>query len=310
MWIPYFILEFWEPDETEIETIQASEGDTEERTFEIVFFLENPPSHRQGVDLRLGEAQIQTQIDEMSRQVTVRFQPNTDGRLWSVVFIVSDTNPKSAFRYCYDRLSPLLSFWALMTGSGFAILGLRIIDTGHGAKWKVVPQHSRPEEFAIPASMTIGGEHGAMLSLYREARNSQSPFYRFLCCYKILEAWYRNRDIFSYADRIVRENNLPFRRPPRTVTHEMLVISMVFSRHPEFRDVRFGRFFELLNPWRRSVAHAITDEGEFLNFDRYESLIEIGPIANLTELVTRQVLLDESALLQDIANAGFLDELS
>jgi hypothetical protein len=73
----------------------------------------------------------------------------------------------------------------------------------------------------------------------------------------------------------------------------MLVTSLVFSAHPEFEGVTFAAFFDLLGPWRTRVAHAVTDAGDFTDFDKYETQIELGPLANLTDLVARQVLLDE-----------------
>lgn len=303
MWIPYFLFEFWEP-ETDIESTRASEADHEERKLEIWFFLENPPTRRREVELRLAEAQVRTLTDGSGRQATIRFDPNDDRLLKAVGFRVRDTNAKAAFRYCYNLLCQQLSVWAVATGSGFSIFGLRIIDSRHNATWKVVPQQAAPDEFFLPASVVLSPQHAAIISLYREGRNAQSPFYRFLCCYKILEAWYRSGGIFATADRLVRERNLPFRRPRRTITQDMLVLSLVFNSRPEFREVTFGEYFERLNPWRVKVAHAVTEAGEFVNFDHYETQIELGPVANLTELVARQILLDELELWRQIEEAG------
>ena len=82
----------------------------------------------------------------------------------------------------------MLSFWAITAGTGFGIFGLRVIDEKYGVKWKVIPQRSAPEPFYLPLGIEAGQQHAAMMSLYREGRNSASPFYRFLCFYKILEA--------------------------------------------------------------------------------------------------------------------------
>lgn len=292
MWIPYFLLEFWEPD-TPIETTRASEEDAREREFEVYFYLENPPTRRREVELRLRETVYRSQTDGTGRTVAVRFDPTADGVLERVGFKIKDTSARAAFRYCYDKVCPLLSFWAVMTGSGISIFGLGVADDRHKAVWKVVPQRATPEDFMLPDEVALSPQHSAALSLYREGRNAQSPFYRFLCCYKILEAWYRGGGIFAEADRVVRERDLPVRRPRRVVTQEMLVMSLVFQAHREFEGVSFARFFELLEPWRTRVAHAITEAGEFLNLDLYESQIALGPIANLTDLVARQALLDE-----------------
>ena len=293
MWIPYFLLEFWEP-ETSLATVQASDADHDERQFEVWFILENPPTRRRDVELRLREAITKTQTDGAGRTVSIRFQA-AEGQdlLGGVGFRIHDTSARAAFRYAYDQLGQLLSVWALSIGSGFSIFGLRIFDERHEARWKVLPQRAAPEDFFLPDEISLSPQHAAVISLYREARNAQSPFYRFLCCYKILEAWYRSGGLFRAADTLIRDRDLPFRRPRRTVTQDMLVLSMVFSAHPEFRDATFRRFFELLNPWRIRVAHAVTDAGDFVNLDTYAAQTDMGPIANLTDMVARQILIDE-----------------
>lgn len=291
MWIPYFIYEFWE-NESSTETISASQNDTEERDFEIGFFLENPPSRNRGVEIELESPEQRTQIDEMGRQAGMLFQPHNN-ILNVVAFRLSDSNPKEAFKRCFNNISKLLSFWALGSGSGFSIHSVRIHDLQHNAIWTIRPQSARPTAFFLPSEIDIGPEHAAMLSLYREARNSQSPFYRFLCCYKILEGWYNHGSIFGQADRLIRDRNLPFRRPRRTITRAMLVMSLLFNTHPEFEGRSFGIFFQLLNPWRIKIAHFLTEEGEYINFDSYESQLEFGPIANLIDMVARDVLSDE-----------------
>lgn len=304
MWIPHFLLEFWEP-ETSAESVQVSERDISERKFELWFFLEDPPTRVvQDSGLALAAPEQRTQTDGTGRSVGLRFEPNEKGRLGSVAFKVTDTSAKAAFRYCYDRLCQLLSFWAITAGTGFGIFGLRVIDDKHGAKWKVIPQRTVPEPFYLPLGIAVGDKHAAMMSLYREGRNTPSPLYRFLCFYKILEAWYQHGNVFGAADRLIRERNLPFRRPRRIITHDMLVLSLVFNRYPEFEGRSFAEFFNLLNPYRVKVAHAITDAGTFVDLDKYESTVELAPTANLTDLVARQVLLDEFELWRHIQEAG------
>lgn len=306
MWIPYFIFEFWQDDSTS-ETISASNIDNQMREFEIGFFLENPPTRRRAVEIELKNPEKKMQTDGTGRQVTVQFQPNSKNQLEVIIFRLTDSKPKNAFIYCYNNVSQLLSFWALATGSGFSILRVYIVDIRHNAKWIIEPQWARPGNFFLPSEINISPKHAAMLSLYREARNSQSPFYKFLCCYKILEVWYKKGDIFATADRLVREKNLPFRRPRKKITQQMLIMSLVFNSHPEFKGMSFVRFFKSINPWRTKIAHVLTDVGEFINFDKYESQIEFGPIANLTDLVARQVLLDEFHLWGQIASAGITE---
>ncbi len=50
----------------------------------------------------------------------------------------------------------------------------------------------------------------------------------------------------------------------------------------------------------------MTDAGEFINFDTYESQVNVGPVANLTDMVARQILLDELDMWKQLTNAGVI----
>lgn len=303
MWIPSFLLEFWEPESQM--GIEASDQDTQSREFQIFFFLENPTTRSRQVELFLPKEQDGVLTSGDGRVLKILFRPNENNKhLDHVGFKVQDTKPKSAFSSCFNVLSQLMSIWSLETGAGFSIFGCRILDPKHQANWKIVPQRVTPDLFFIPAAMALDDEYAAMLSLYREARNSQSLSYRFLCCYKILEAWYNHGSIFAKADRLIKEHNVSLKRPRRKITQDLLVSSLVFNNHPEFKELSFGDFFQRLSEWRKKVAHAITDSGDFINLDKYEWQLEIGPIANLTDLIARQVLLDEFELWRALASGG------
>jgi len=291
VWIPHFIFELWK-SVSPFDTIGASQSDNVERRFEIGFYLENPPSRQRTVEIELHDPIQKTQNDGLGRQSNILFQP-FNNRLNVIVYQVSDLNPKEAFKRCFDYISQLLSFWALGSGSGFSIYSVRIHDLKHNAVWIIEPQSAKPSEFFLPKEINLEAEHAAMLSLYREARNAQSPFYRFLCCYKILEGWYRHGSIFGRADRLINERNLSFRRPRRNITGDMLVKSLLFNTHPEFEGKSYGEFFHMINSWRVKIAHFLTEDGEYINFDRYKSQLEFGPIANLTDMVARDILSDE-----------------
>ena len=304
MWIPHFSYEFWELESSR-ESDDKSRKDKTERKFDIRFYLEDSPSKLiQDSCFLLSEPIDKLQTDANGRSVAVRFQPNNKGRLCSIYFKVLDNQPKNAFRYCYNQLSKLLSVWALSVGTGFAIYGIYIIDETHSTKWKVVPQKTQAEEFWLPLGIGLNDEYSALISLYREGRNSNSPFYRFLCFYKILEAWYKNKSLFSIADRTIKENGLTIKRKRRRITKEMLVLSLNFHNHPEFEGKTFAEFYQLLNPHRVKVAHAITDSGTFINFDDYDSMLNIAPIANLADLVCQQIIQDDLDLWDQIRNTG------
>jgi hypothetical protein len=304
MWIPQFLLSYWEP-ESAPETIERSRSDTRERAIDICFILEDPPARLEGVALRLKKDGLQSkETSGKGRDSDMWFRPDKDGRLEAIIYRVKDTVVGNAFLYAHDNVTKLLSIWAVAHGTGFSIRAVRVMDVESGAMWWVSGKSSIEDEFGLPAGISLGDEHATLLSLYREGRNAISPFYRFLCFYKIFEAWYKQSKFFGRADRLISRHKLSFRRPKRVIEQHELTLALIFKSRPELLGVTFGKLFELMNPLRVKVAHALTDDGDFINFDKYESQTEIGPVANLLDVVSRQLILDELDLWKKIVESG------
>jgi len=301
MWFPDLLFELW--SDADPEPTKTAQADTTERDFEVAFPLVDRARLRDGVGVQMPGPRHTTQTDGTGRKAEMWFRPDMSGRLEAIYFKLADRSARLACIYCHDKLCQLLSFWAVIYGSAFSIASVLVVDLKHGVQYRGGPKPLAPDDFILPGGLSFSGERWALLALYREARSSPSPFYRFLCCYKILEAWYKLGATFGEADRIIKEKGLGLTRPKRVVTREMLVMALILDRHPEFEGLRFGRLFELLNPWRVKVAHAVTDAAEFINLDSYGEQLEIVPIANLTDLIARQVLLDELELWRQIAAA-------
>lgn len=97
MWIPHFLLEFWEP-ETSPDPVLASERDTSERKFKVWFFLEDPPARLvQDSGLALAAPEHRTQTDGTGRSAGVRFEPNDKGRLASIAFKITTRAQEQPF---------------------------------------------------------------------------------------------------------------------------------------------------------------------------------------------------------------------
>lgn len=233
MWVAHYLLELWEPHSS-AESIKASESDASERGFEVWFYLEDPLGRLVEDSALLLPSTLDRTFSDAGgtgRSMAVRFLPNDKGRLRAIGFGIAEQSPKAAFLYCFDNVSPMLSYWTFSFGNGFSIYCVRILDHKHHAEWSILPHHIATESFRLPIDLAPRPEHAAVISLYREGRNAQSPFYRFLCFYKILEAWYRHRSIFGEADRLIKDNaerimqhgdTVPSRPPQRRITKDML----------------------------------------------------------------------------------------
>ena len=144
-------------------------------------------------------------------------------------------------------------------------------------------------------------EFRGVASLYREALNSNSPVYQFLCLFKIIEALKARRKKLHRAAKAANLNQTP--TPSETFPTAYLDIrnwlDALFYVRPEWSlaalnsavpfEVRGRSFDEViasqLNPLRVNIAHALfEDSGRELTIS-YDELPDTRKIARLVPMV-------------------------
>src|SRR5262249_23105856 len=133
-------------------------------------------------------------VDE--RPVDFWLQADDSGLLSSVLLGCHAESPPEAFRRCCTVLLSLLTSWSFQIQRPLAIRELHIDDRSHSARWTVRPQAQVPLQLN-DLNVSVGvNPIGSLLALFREGMASTQPAYRFLCYYKILEAWKENHGPF------------------------------------------------------------------------------------------------------------------
>ncbi len=136
MWIPYFLFEFWEPD-TSMKTVRASEADNDEREFEMWFCLENPPTRRRDVELRLAaalERQRQDSGGRTGRGWDSRSETRARGRHFGTV--------TTACAHCSAT-----GLSSLDPGSPFTLSSLLMPNTACGGKFSLSARLLRTSKY-------------------------------------------------------------------------------------------------------------------------------------------------------------------
>jgi hypothetical protein len=129
---------------------------------------------------------------------------------------------------------------------------------------------------AIQPTSNAGPEFRSFAALYREALNTNSPVYQFLCLFKILEALRARRTRLS---RDAKKNNTTYTAPDESLpgTHAEIKVwleALFYIRRPfdlstldaavplDLRGQKASYVIEeILNPLRVKVAHALFGNG-------------------------------------------------
>ena len=138
-------------------------------------------------------------------------------------------------------------------------------------------------------------------SLYREALNSNSPVYEFLCLFKIIEALRARRKKLQRAAKAanVAYTNVPPENFPTTHLEIRMWLEALFYVRPEWSlvaldsavppEVRGKSFDEviadLLNPLRVNIAHALFEDTGLELTISYDDLPDTRKIAKLVPVV-------------------------
>jgi len=202
---------------------------------------------------------------------------NERGYLGKMVVELAAQNTIEAERIAYRALSPFLSNWSMTLDVPVNIETVQVTD---------LSTHTDTLQIRAPfIEMRPGSGVGPLLSdefcqyasLYREALNSTSPFYRFLCLYKLIESIYlrrtekaklsreRGEAVRTYADSIYLTHEaitgiLLWIYPWRNSLLDDLAIAQALPA--EARGKKFTRIREeYLRPLRDGIAHGLMDSG-------------------------------------------------
>lgn len=293
MWFPYSLPVRWKA-ESERHRIDESLADPDPREFLIGFILQSRVGSEWGVEVRLDEPRWLTHAGQ-GEAFSTGYYPNESGRLAEIICRMEESSPASALRRSHAHVSRTLDRWSAAKGRGFAILGFRIADLKHQARWRSLPHRPSDEDFDTLIETELPDSFGHVVALYRQARNSSSDIYRLLCCCKILRLWTEGKAPFELA-RSGGE-----RAESLKVTREMMGLSGMIEFRPDLEGTPFSRLLDRIAPWPERATATITPDGCPVDLSDYEQGRELAAVANLVDLAAHRIFLAEVLSLQDCA---------
>ena len=223
------------------------------------------------------------------------FHKNKTGRKSLVTFECTATSPPEARRKFQRAVYPFLDHLSYMGNCPIAVTAIRVED----------PKNQNILiEYIAPYGNVVGYPHitnqimemRPAYALYREAINSHSTFYKFLCYYKILEGFLGPMRAKAFENA-------------RAKGKEIEKVKVLLPNVPELPPIAapyIGKSVkafvdEVLTPrYRNAVAHFITDDGTILNLSAPESIDTYDEIIFAAEVCVRTVISGHEALLQQV----------
>lgn len=237
--------------------------------------------------------------------------PNPQGFLSKLVSSPFAANTfHEAEQKAYRALAPSLSNWSVHLDIPLEIYQVESTEVKSGSIQMSMTTPYLKVPFAVAPTAELKIEFRGYASLYREALNSTSAVYQYLCFFKIIEGIQARR---TRLKREAKKINQAFSRPIRVLPIEksdmIAWLNALFAVRPNWDDLSLSSIFppevrgkditeiieNLLKPLRVNIAHALTaTSGELtLSVDELLHIQNVGKWLYLTKCIVRRMLKDE-----------------
>lgn len=215
-----------------------------------------------------------------------------------------------AHRKAFRAVAPILSNWSLQLDIPVFVYQVDLTEIASGAKRMTFNPPFQTSPLVLPPGAALKPDFRGYAALYREALNTNSQVYQYLCFFKIMESVRKRRERLGGEARVRGET---FSRPPEVfpaaaeeltpwlnalftvrppVWDEMATESLLL---PEVAGKKFGTIIEReLIPLRTSIAHALFESAELnLSVDVYETHEKVNRLLPVTKCMVRRMLKTE-----------------
>jgi hypothetical protein len=252
-------------------------------------------------------AKILLQTNSAVGSIVFTGMPNDEGRLGKLITELNADNMQSAETLAYNALNPFLSSWSLHLDIPVHIETVQVteLSTGIAALRVSTPTFI----MAFPGGITplLKDEFCNYASLYREAMNTNSNFYRFLCLFKIIES------VTFRRSRIAQEAKGAGLEVPKRVREEapsnndelLALLKVVYPWRNNWDDFALSQMLPVeaigkkfktirdsyLEPIRIGIAHALLKSGEIrMTIDNLEHIQLVNRWLPLCRIFARLML--------------------
>lgn len=252
---------------------------------------------------------VQVLLQANGHGQTVKFKgiPNDNGYLGKIIVEELTANSFShAETLAYEVLAPFLSAWSLHLDIPVHVETIQVTSLETHTSSLRVRTPTFEMTFAGGISPVLTDDFCQYASLYREAMNSNSGFYRFLCFYKIIESISFRR---SRTNEAAKQAGQEVRRFHEVIpSNQDELIALLKDVYPwrtqwdafalnqivpvEVYGKRIGGVREkYLNPIRVGIAHALLKTGEVrISLDKLEHIQQVNKWLPLCRVLARMTL--------------------
>jgi hypothetical protein len=278
--------------------------DTTPRPFKVVARLGKTALAADGIngdfDPEDGESYLSLPDEAVASRVRLdggmmEFKKNAKAEKSLVEFTCTAISLSEAKSKFLDFALPFLDHQAYVANCPIFVQSIRIEDANnqlHSIDYVSPYRTSAISQHLIEVSKELA----PVFAMYREAKNSHSDFYKFLCYHKIMDGLLGT--LRTAVNQRARKLNIALRRQGDVVPDDPEIA-------PIYRDhigTPIKAFFDnVLTPrFRNAVAHFITKDGSILNLSSPSTMLKHAEIMYVSELCVRTLIESHQQLVSQL----------
>jgi hypothetical protein len=281
--IPHIGFLQWYSDK---DTISFSMNDKSLREIGVRFYLEDLRAGTEWVHLKFKEDMSQS-IEYNGLKTNFWFEKNNKGYFQSIFVGLTSAGCIEAFKESTKFINGMLSTLCFFYRRPMKIGRITIEDKKHNAQISTRKSCPASENLIAPLATFKSTPIGSLFAIYRDGMNSVDLAYRYICFFKIYEAWKK------YPERFFNKKNKI--SSEIFITKNLLAGSYRENYHQNFLDKLFNDeiVYENLNHIRNYLVHPVIDRGipaSFYNLDEISTLETMESMSNLVERMVTKIL--------------------
>lgn len=221
----------------------------------------------------------------------MEFKKNAKGEKSFVEFECTATGLVDAKNRFLEFALPYLDHQAYVSNCPIFVQSIRIDDMNNQVQ--SIDYISPYRDTSIDQHIVeIQGDLAPVFAMYREAKNSHSDFYKFLCYQKIMDGLLGS--LRSGLNQRARKLNIELQRQRNLVPNDS-EIAMAYRNQI---GVPIKKFFDdVMTPqFRNAIAHFITKDGTILNLSMPATMLKHAEIMYVAELCVRELIASHQML--------------
>ncbi|MGH9757011.1 MAG: methylamine utilization protein MauJ [Candidatus Acidiferrales bacterium] len=236
-------------------------------------------------------------------------ETNDEGFLGKLVSELEADNAADAEHEMYGAITPFLSAWSMNADVPIHIETIQVTDLRtHVSSLRVYTPHFEMNMPGGPVPF-LQDNFCEYASIYREGLNTNSPFYRFLCFYKIIESLIAKRGREAGTKRAVGQDpRREYEVIPETPGKILALLRRLYPWRNNWDELGLTQIFpnevrgkkitairdKHFRPLRLGIAHALLDQGEItVILDKMEYIQAVNKWLPLCRVCARWMLLSD-----------------